>query len=1201
MFIAFHKHRISLLIFSLFVFTSSIFAQDFRGSIAGRVNEASGAAVANAQITVTNMATNSSTSTTSNEFGEYQALYLIPGNYILTVEAKGFKKSIRQNIEVRVGDKLQLDVALEVGEVTETVNVTATAPLLEVGSASAGQVIDQRRISELPLSDGNPFVLSRLAPGITYTGDLRFSRPFDNAGTSGIVADGAPGRNEFTLDGTPNMASGGGLGRVAFVPPADAVQEFKVETAAYDGQTAHTAAATVNVTLKSGTNSFHGTVYEFVRNDVLSANTFILNRTNLSSNPARDRDRDGKADRDPLRYNRYGFTVGGPVFVPRFGEGGKPYLDGRNRSFFFFSFEALPDVFPEPGLFTVPTAKQRNGDFSELPAGALIYDPATSRQEGARVRRDPFPGNIIPANRISAIARNYLNFYPLPNQPGDAQGRQNYISGNPRTDKFRSLSGRFDQTISEKQRFFVRYSYNNRRESRGNWTGVVNGIRPTGNFLFRINNGGTFDHVYNFSPTVILNSRVGFSRFNEPNIRQHQGVFNPASLGFPSATAALFGPEQYLPRFEIGQYSVLGDSVGGGSNFNIYTAQSTMTKIAGKHSWRFGYDFRSYRQNAFGAGHAAGRYDFGTTFTRGPLDNSAAAPIGQELASFLLGLPTGGTIDRNAASSSQGLYNGMFVHNDWKVSSRLTLNLGLRYEYEGAPTERYNRQLVGFDATVASPVEAAAKTAYAASPIPEVPVANFNVKGGLLFADDNRRGIWDADKNNFQPRAGFAYKWNDKTVIRGGWGIYTVPFVIDGVNQAGFSLATPLVGTTDNGLTSVGTLANPFPTGVLTPAGASLGLSVLLGQGISFRPRDLNNTQAQRWSLGVQRELPGNWLVELQYVGNKGYDGVVGVALNPIPRQFLSTSPFRDQAQTDRIGFLNQAVTNPFRGLIPGTGLNNATVARSQLLRPFPQYTGVTGIRNDASSNYHSGQLRAEKRFSKGYTTLVSYTWSKFLEKGTFLNEVDTEFERRFSDADAPHRLVVSGIWELPFGRGRKWGAGWNRAVDLALGGWQVQGIGQLQSGRPLTLGNVYYNGDLSKLKTDIRSANFPRFAGDTRTVFDISGFYFSDAAVQTNGVVDPVKQRNDIRIQLGANIRTLPSRFAQFRGDTLNLWDLSVSKNFSFTESIKLQLRGEFLNAFNKVIFDNPDLNPRNSTFGQLTGQANLPRDVQIGLKLIF
>ncbi|MFN0087101.1 MAG: carboxypeptidase regulatory-like domain-containing protein, partial [Blastocatellia bacterium] len=573
------------------------FAQEFRGSITGRVLDAGGSAVPNARILVTNSATNTSTATTTSDNGEFSVFYLIPGSYSVTVEASGFKKATRPNIEVRVGDRLQMEMKLEVGAVTESVTVTSEAAVLETNSASAGQVIDQRRIAELPLSDGNPFVLSRLSPGITYVGDLRFSRPFDNAGTSSIVADGAPGRNEFTLDGVPNMASGGGLGRVAFVPPADAVQEFKVETSSYDGQTAHTAGATVNVTLKSGTNGLHGTIYEFVRNDVLSANTYFLNRTNLTANPARDRDRDGKADRDPLRYNRYGFTIGGPVFLPKkvFGPAG---VDWRNRSFFFFAFEGLKDVFPEPGLFTVPTARQRNGDFSELPPSIVIYDPATARADGGRVRRTPFAGNLIPTNRISAIARNYLSFYPLPNQPGDAEGRNNYISGNPRTDDFHSESFRFDQTLTEKQRFFIRYTHNNRKEARGNWTGEVNGIRPTGNFLFRINDGGTFDHVYNFSPTVVLNSRVGFSRFNEPNIRQNQDLYNPATLGFPAPTAAQFGPEQYLPRFEIGNFSVLGDSVGGGTTHNIYSFQSTLTKIAGRHSFRVGYDLRSYRENA---------------------------------------------------------------------------------------------------------------------------------------------------------------------------------------------------------------------------------------------------------------------------------------------------------------------------------------------------------------------------------------------------------------------------------------------------------------------------------------------------------------------------------------------------------------------------------------------------------------------------
>lgn len=1188
--------RIGLFVMSLLACVSALaFAQEFRGSIAGRVTESSGSAVANAQVVVTNISTNNSVSSVTDGNGEFKLLYLIPGAYRLSVEAPGFKKSIRQGLEVRVGDKLELDVALEVGAVTDSVNVTADAPLLEAGSASAGQVIDQRRISELPLSDGNPFVLSRLASGISYVGDLKFSRPFDNAGTSGIVADGAPGRNEFTLDGVPNMASGGGLGRVAFVPPADAVQEFKVETASYDAQSSHTAGATVNVTLKSGTNRLHGTVYEFVRNDVLSANDFFLNRTNLTATPTRDRNQDGKADRDPLRYNRYGFTVGGPIWTPKkiFG---KAAYDGRDRSFFFFSFEGLKDVFPEPGNFTVPTAKMRNGDFSELLPGIIIYDPATARAEGSRVRRDPFPGNIIPANRISAIAKNYLSYYPLPNQTGNAQGQNNFISGQPRTDDFHSESFRFDQTISEKQRFFARYSHNNRVEARGNWGGVVNGVNSTGNFLYRINDNAAFDHVYTFSPTVTLNSRVGFSRFNEPNIRQHEGQVTPASLGFPAATASLFGAESYLPRFEISGYNVLGDSVGGGSTHNIYSFQSTMTKIAGKFGWRFGYDFRSYRENAYGAGHSAGRYDFAQNFTRGPLDNSTSAAVGQSLASFLLGQPTGGTIERNAARSNQTLYNGMFVHNDWKVSSRLTINLGLRYEYEGAMTERYNRNTRNFDQSASSPIEAAAKAAYAASPISEIPVSSFQVKGGLMFANEDNRGFWDADKNNFQPRAGFAYKLTDKLLMRGGWGIYTVPLVIFGNNQPGFSQSTPIVASVDNGLTFQANLANPFPTGVLSPVGASNGLATFLGQGVSFTPLDLNNTQAQRWSFGFQYELPANWLVEAQYVGNAGYDGVVSVPLNGIPLQHLSTSTFRDQSMINTINLLSATVTNPFRNLIPGTGLNGATVQRQQLLRPFPHFTGVTGIRNDASSRFHSAQLRAEKRFSRGYTLLAAYNWSKFLEQGSLLNEADTTFERRFSDADIPHRLVMSGIWELPFGRGRLIGKNWHPALNVVAGGWQVQGIWNWQGGRPnMALGNVYYNGDITRLKTDIKSSNIDG------TVFDISGFYFTDAAVQTNGVIDPNKQRNDPRIQLDRNVRTLPTRWAGFRGQGLNLWDLSVSKNFSFTETIKFQLRGEFINAFNTAIFNNPNLDPRSANFGKITSQANLARNVQIGLKLIF
>ena len=1201
---------LAMIVFGLIV--GSAAAQEFRGSITGQVTDPAGGPIPGSQVTVTNAATNTSNSVTTNEAGVYTFLYLAPGRYTVVAEVNGFKKT-QHTIEVQVGDKITLDMALEVGSVSESVNVTAEAPLLQTSSASAGQVIDRRRIAELPLSDGNPFTLVRLAPGIGYVGDLKFSRPFDNNGTSDFIADGVAraGGHEFTLDGVPNTDDNGASGnRVAFIPPADAVQEFKVETASFDAQQAHGAGATVNVALKTGTNALHGTVYEFIRNDVISGNDYFLNRAGTK--------------RPALRYNRFGGTVGGPIMLPRFGEGGRSFYDGRNRSFFFFAYEGLRDVFPEPRQDTVPTLAERSGDFSALlkiNSSFQIYNPFTARQVGARVQRDPFVGNIIPSNLISPIAKTYLQFYPLPNQAGDSQGRNNYISGNPRTDTFHSESYRYDQTISEKQRFFFRFTYNNRVEARNSWSGIVNSIRPTGNFLTRKNTGFSYDHTYTFSPTTVLDFRLGFSRFFETNVRQHEGTFDPKSLGFSSQSAAFFGDTSYLPQFAISgtgansPFTPLGDSRGDIRTHNIYAVQPTLTKIFGEHAFKMGYDFRIYRENMNPAAHAAGRYDFGTTFTRGPFDNSTAAVIGQDFASFLLGVPTGGLIDRNVARSNQTLYNGVFFHDDWKVNQRLTLNLGLRYELEGGTTERYNRNVRGFDPNASSPIEAAAKAAYAANPIPEIPASSFAVKGGLLFADAQHRSFWEADKNNFQPRIGFAYTphfessflrklfgSDNQSVIRGGFGVYMAPFIIDGVQQTGFSQSTSLVPTLNNGLTlapacaTCGNLFNPFPSGVADPPGASLGIGTFLGRGITFiPPEDRINGMTQRWELSVQRELPGQWLLEASYIGNRAYNIATSTnALNAIPRKYLSLSPVRDQATIDRLGAIPN-INNPFQGLIPGQSLNGSTT-RSQLLRPFPQFTSISTEHYDGKAIYHAGQFRVERRFSRGFTLLGTYTWSKVIEETFLLNETDTDYERRISENDIPHRVVVSGIWELPFGRGRKWGSGWNGVVNTIMGGWQVQGIYQWQSGRPINLEarNIYYNCDPSRLRTTISGSHVDN-------TFDTSCFYFHDAAVQTNGVDDPVKQRADQRIRLASNIRTFPSRLPGFRGQPLNLWDLSMSKNISVTEGLKFQIRGEFLNAFNHPQFADPNTDPTNSGFAKTTGQNNLPRNVQIGLKLIF
>jgi hypothetical protein len=520
--------RFLCVMFALAVTALSVSAQDFRGGIVGRIVDSSGARLPGVTVTATNVATNVASATTTNGEGDYAILFLNPGTYAVSAELSGFKKIVRTNLEVHVGEKLGVDLALEVGAMAETVAVTAESPLLETLSGSTGQVIDEKRLSMMPLSDGNPFVLARLVPGVAYNGDLKFSRPFDNAGTSGINAEGSTGGNEFTLDGSPNMANGR---RVAFVPPAGAVQEFKVETASFDASDGHTAGATVNVTLKSGTNQLKGSGYTYYRSDKLAATDFFVNKAGT--------------EKPSLRYKRPGGNLGGPLTIPGL-------YNRRDRTFFFGALEWLYDQFPEPLPQTVPTEAMRNGDFSALLAqNIVIYDPATAQLVNGRVVRTPFANNVIPVGRINPIAQKVLNAYPLPNQPGDASGQNNFFYGNPRSDDFYSISTRVDHTITPKQRAMVRYTRNDRREARNEIYGEVNGIIPRGNFLYRKNDGVTYDHTYTQSASSLWDIRAGWQRFREPNVRAHEGVFDPASLGFSSSVTSLFGGAKYFQNFNF--------------------------------------------------------------------------------------------------------------------------------------------------------------------------------------------------------------------------------------------------------------------------------------------------------------------------------------------------------------------------------------------------------------------------------------------------------------------------------------------------------------------------------------------------------------------------------------------------------------------------------------------------------------------------
>jgi hypothetical protein len=1154
-------------------------AQESRGSITGQATDASGSAVPQVKVTATNTATKVATSATTNGTGNYTIFYLIPGVYNLTAQLTGFATIEQKGIEVRVGDKLDINLRMQVASVATSVEVAGETPLLTTETASSGTILDRRQITELPLPYGNPFMLTILAPGVVFTGaNLLQIRPYDNSVTANIRVDGAPGGSEFTLDGAPNTATSRGVQKglqVAYVPPSEAVQEFKMETSSFDARQGHAPGAAVNVTVKSGTNDIHGSAWEFTRPSSLVANDFFLKRA-------------GQTPTD-LSVHRFGATVGGPVFLPK-------VYNGKNRTFFFFAYENMMTDQPNGSIQTVPTAANRQGDFSSLLSqNIIIYNPFSAvSSSGGRISRTPFPGNIIPGNLLSPIAQNVLKYYPMPTGPGDAQGSNNYTSNNEAIDRFNSQIMRFDQTFNDKHRFFARLNRNFRNSPSTGWTGGnTDGINPTQGLGYRGNQGLGLDHVYMASPSDLFEVSAGVTRYYVGSGRMAAG-FDPASLGFPASTVALFSGFKYFPSFAPSGYGTVGASGGDFQADNTFFIQPSYTKTRGKHSLRMGYDVRAYRENTLPTNSPEGSYSFANTYTKGPLDNSTGAPVGQSLASFLLGLPTGGSIDRVGNSANQSLFQAMYLQDDFKVSRRLTLNLGLRYEIESPTTDRYNANTRSFDMTTPNPIDSAARAAYAAKPDAAVPVTNFRVLGGVTFADGNHRGFWDTRATAVQPRIGAAFQLTPKTVLRAGWGLYMIPFGVDGVNQPGYSQTTNIVPTLNSGLTLVSSLANPFPNGVVQPTGASGGLATSLGQSVSFTPLNRQTGKVQRWQLGIQRELPGRWVVEAAYAGTVGYDMTIATNLNAIPRQYLSTSPVRD---TTVINFLTASIPNPMAGLLGSTSLSGTTVARSQILMPFPQFTSVNSERYDGSTHYNGLELRAQRRFREGFTLNASYGHSRLRERLSMLNPTDVSPENRVSGEDRPNRFQINGIWEIPFGKGRRFGSKWNRVVDGFLGGWQLDGSYTIQSGRPISVGNLYFTGDPNKLV-----ANYDKNNVD-QPIFDLSSFYFHDATVQTNGMDDPTKQRADQRISLSQNIRTLPSMFANFRGDRVRGIDASLIKNFRFTERFHAQVRGEAINALNQVQFNNPGTSPTSASFGLISSssQLNPPRTIQLGFKLAF
>ncbi len=1135
-------------------------AQEVRATITGLVTDPSGAPVTNAAVTITNTAQNVSVSTRSNGAGNYVTPFLPPGPYRMTVELAGFRKFIREQIVLEAQDKLRLDVQLEVGDLAQSVTVTGEVSQLQTESATRSQVISNELIANVPTQGRNPFQIAWAAPGVIKTGDWRYLRSFDIAGTSNFSVNGGRNReNEVLLDGISNVR---GNRTVIHVPTMESVQEFKVVSNSYDSQYGRTGGGVVTIVTKAGGNAFHGNAFEYFQAEELNANQSELNSAGTK--------------KPPLNINTFGVQASGPFYIPKL-------LDGRNHLFWMVSYEGMRQRSADPGVATFPLMEWRGGDFSSLRNAqnqpVLIYDPLTTAADGSR---RAFPENRIPQARISRVAGEVLKFYPEPTSPGTGPARlNNYIYPSRWVADMNQWIGRADYVLNPRNNFFFRYGQNPFSEFRGLvWNGS-NAAEPTGNApLIRNGRNWTFDWTSTLSPRMTFNLRAGLARWEETTGNSFGAGFDPRQLGFADSLVAQFALLQF-PFFDLGTYQAIGSSrlIALATN-DAYSLQPNANLVVGKHFFKFGGEGRQYNDNTNNPGFASGTYNFRRNWTQRNA-STADAVSGNELATFLLGYPSGGRVDRNIDPAYSNRYYALFVNDDWKVSSALTLNFGLRWDYEAPVVERYNRQLRGFDFGAASPIAARAQ--------------GLGLRGAVQFAGAGGQpgGAFQPDRNNFQPRVGAAYRIGQKWVLRGGYGLFYLGQNESGA-PAGFSRGTEIITTQDAGLTPAVNLLNPFanqPGGLLlAPIGAGQGAASFLGENINVNYLDRPLPYSHQYSFDVERELPGNLLLEVAYVGNLTRKLPVGINVNVLPAAEMGR---RTAAGATDTAYYTARLTNPLAGLIPNNaGKNQATIPRQDLLLPFPHFGNINLQNVPIGRQHHHGfQTKITRRFARGLTFLASYSINKTIEQVSLLNSQDFALadpqaarveKRSATQIDIPQKFAVAGVFELPLGRKKAFGADMPAALDFILGGWQLNWDITYQRGWAVDYPNA------NQVKPGSASLSDATLARR----FD------------TTLWVDPATSRNVPALDQ-YTLRDFPTRFGDVRVPGYRNWDASLSKYFPIREQVRVQFRFEMINAFNHPWFSNMAdnaLNVTNANFGRLSPvQRNLPRFIKLALNLAW
>ncbi len=1156
---------------ALFLAAASLFAQEFRANITGTVTDPSGAAIAGARIEALSTERKVSYDAVSNDAGIYLIRLLPPGKYTLSVQKDGFKRAQREGLEIQGADRLNINLRLEVGGVTESVTVTGETPLLATETASRSTTLEQKYVDDLPTSGRNVYQLLFSQPGVTknsrYWGSFELYAFGNINGIS--INGGRSGENDTVIDGISSVR---GSRSASFAPALNTIQEVTVQSNTYDASFGRFGGGVTSIVLRSGTNSLHGQLFEFLKNDKLNSNGYSANAANVP--------------RPAFKNNTYGFTVDGPVMIPKL-------FNGKNKLFWMLSLESLNERNPQIQLWTVPTAGQKQGDFSALVNNSrqpvTVYDPTSTRANpsGAGFIRTPFAGNRIPANRINPVSAKLIDFYPAPNRPPDgADGQNNYLFVNSSKNSYNQWLGKLDWAINDRHRVSGRYGEtpwsNFARIQWGNNVAEPSSEYPS----TRISRNWGYDWNWTVTPTVIFNLRAGLARYEGYSGNTFGEGYDPRQLGFPDRLVSQFVGLQF-PRFNFGGNNVspLGATqTSGYETSDTYSIQPNIQMIRGKHSIKFGAEFRRYNQNNIRPASASGNYTFNKNWTQAN-PQQADALSGDFLATFLLGNPSSGYVDRNIAPAYRNPYTALFFQDDWKILRNLSLNLGLRWDYEAPIVERYNRQIRGFAFDKPSPLATSAPS--------------LNLKGGLLFAgsEGSAREAFNRDRNNIQPRIGIAWQLRPKWVIRGGYGLFYLGQNAVG-SESGFSRRTDMIASTDNNLTPAANLSDPFPlslfpAGLLQPIGSSQGLSTNLGLGIGAQLLDRPLPRSHQFSFGFQRTLPFGWLLDASYVGNITRNLPLSANLNFIPTATLESIPLA-QRQT----YFNQQVPNPLAGLLPGSSFNGATIPRQQLLFAYPQFQQV-GISNIAAGGqvYHSLQVKGTRRFQNGLAMQASYTWGKTLERVAILNAQDanlsnllsTRGEQRLNDFDIPHTISVVGSYELPFGKDRHYLSSAHPVANAIFGGWNISVQYFRRGGQPIDFPNAAPIAARSAKLSDQQRNDLARKAGRDgfNPFFDK---YFDTSVFPTTA-------------QAPFTLRDFPTRFPDVRSPHLESWELSGYKNFAIKERLKLQIRADFQNAFDYAYFGRiVSSNVQDSRFGQLNpAQDNQPRIVVAVMKLMF